>query len=307
MIVCMTTPPFLGLGPALVARLGLVAHIQWTMDVFPDALWADRTPHLVRFVRPVLEWAARRMLRTAALVITLGPSMQARIVRYLGDPRRAVTVPLWSAPAPPVSLEGLRRVRAARSWRDSDVVLLYSGNMGRGHRFDDFLEAARRLGADGPIWAFLGGGPRRHEIERYRADQPDARIEVLEYVAAEDLPASLASADVHLVSMRSGWSGIIMPSKLQAAFAIGRPVLFVGPREDDMAKWIADSGAGWAVAENDVDALLDVVTQACDPAERARRGRAAIAYAQANFEGGRNCERLADLLLGIPIRREVAG
>src|ERR1051325_1578303 len=104
------------------------------------------------------------------------------------------------------------------------MVLLYSGTMGRGHRSTDFLEAARRLAGRGPIWAFAGGGPRRSEVERFAAAHPDARVHVWPYVAREELAATLAAADVHLISVRRGWSGIIVPSKLQAAFALGRPV-----------------------------------------------------------------------------------
>src|SRR6185295_16199872 len=108
----------------------------------------------------------------------------------------------------------------------------------------DFLEAARRLGPEGPIWAFAGGGARRGEVERFRDGHPGLRIEMLPYVESAALASRLSAADVHLVSLRAGWSGIIVPSKLQAAFAAGRPVLFVGPSGTEVATWIAESGGG---------------------------------------------------------------
>ena len=51
-----------------------------------------------------------------------------------------------------------------RAWADKDVVFLYSGNMGLGHRFTEFLTAARQLGPAGPRWVFSGGGKRRSEV-----------------------------------------------------------------------------------------------------------------------------------------------
>ncbi len=93
-------------------------------------------------------------------------------------------------------------------------MLLYSGNMGLGHRLEEFLAAGAEIadpsGADAagrprgdkqrPVWAFAGGGQRRGEVERFVAEHPAARVQLLPYVSQEELPASLAAADVHLVS-----------------------------------------------------------------------------------------------------------
>jgi colanic acid biosynthesis glycosyl transferase WcaI len=174
-------------------------------------------------------------------------------------------------------------------------VLLYSGNMGLGHRLEEFLEGASRP-ADGVVWAFAGGGRRRSEVERFVAAHPEARVQLLPYVKQEDLGASLAAADVHLVSLRTPWQGLIVPSKLQAAFGQGRPVIFVGPRDCEPADWIAASGGGWQVGEGDVEGLLRAVDEARDPAERRRRGEAGRAFARVHFDRATNTARIADLL-----------
>ena len=158
---------------------------------------------------------------------------------------------------------------------------------------------AGRLGAGGPIWAFTGGGRRLDEVKAYAAANPTARVEVLPYVSQAELAVNLAAADVHLVSLRSGWEGLIVPSKLQAAFAARRSVIFVGPRESEPFEWIAASGGGWAVAEGDVDGLLRAVAQAANPDERSRRAEAALRFAQESFDRERNAARIAELLEGV--------
>jgi glycosyltransferase involved in cell wall biosynthesis len=168
--------------------------------------------------------------------------------------------------------------------------------MGLGHRLEEFLEGVRGPQGDRTIWAFAGGGQRRSEVERFAAENPGARVQLLPYVSQEDLAASLAAADVHLVSLRSPWQGLIVPSKLQAAFGLGRPVIFVGPRESEPADWLADSGGGWHVAEGDVDGLRRAVTSASDPAERRRRGEAGHAFARVHFDRSTNTTRIAELL-----------
>ncbi len=119
---------------------------------------------------------------------------------------------------------------------------------------------------------------------------------MLPYLGQEDVAASLAAADVHLVSLRSPWQGLIVPSKLQAAFGVGRPVIFVGPRDCEPADWVAACGGGWIVGEGDVEGLLRAVDEARDPAERRRRGEAGRAYARVHFDRTTNTNRIADLL-----------
>ncbi len=294
LVLSATSPPFLGLAGAIAACWRAVPHAEWIMDVYPDAIqahWArgNRAPS-----RPLLDSLTRFQLRRAEFVLTLGASMAARVSRYLTAGTRIETVPLWSSFRADSS--GSQDLRVSRGWPAGDLVLLYSGNMGRGHRFGEFLEAARRLGPSGPIWAFVGNGPRRPEIERFRHAYPDARVQLLASVAPTEVAASLSSADVHLVSLSSGWQGLIVPSKLQGAFAVGRPVIFIGSAENETAAWIHESGGGWVVAENDVDALLRAVAEAADPSERSRRGRRGQEYARAHFDATRNKARVADLM-----------
>jgi glycosyltransferase involved in cell wall biosynthesis len=290
LVVAMTTPPYLGVVAALAGRLRGIRHAHWIMDVFPDALNASGRVRYRGAASSLLRAVARWQFRHATVVVTPGPFVQARMERHCGPHSRIVHVPLWSDAVAALSTEeDAARIRTARGWRVDDVVLLYSGNMGVGHRFSEFLQAAQRLAPSGPIWAFVGGGYRHAEVAEFRHLHPETRIELMPYVPRESLAASLAAADVHLVSLREGWGGIISPSKLQAAFSVGRPVIFVGPPDNEA------SGGGWSVREGDVDGLINTVRAAADVAERRRRGRAALEYARVHFDRERNRTRIADL------------
>jgi colanic acid biosynthesis glycosyl transferase WcaI len=301
LMVAMTSPPLVGLPVALASRGRGIRYAQWTMDLYPDVLDAHGVLTARSMAASALERIGRLQFHRAALVLTIGPYMGRRVARHLDNGALLETVPLWS------ELGGGRggdvahsveAVRTRRGWNRDDLVLLYSGNMGRGHRFGEFLEAARRLGAGSPVWAFIGDGPQRREVEQFVQQHPSARVQLLPYVPAADLAASHQSADAHLVSLSSAWQGVIVPSKLQAAFSVGRPVIFVGPAQNEIADWIRDSRGGWVVEEGDVDGVIRAIQELRDPGERLRRGEAARAFAQAHFDRRRNCSRIADLLEG---------
>jgi hypothetical protein len=272
-----------------------MAHAHWVMDVYPDALRAlGLLPPAGARMR-ALGALARAQYRGATLVLGLGAVMDRRLAEHTPPTVARAWVPLWGEPLG-VDAPDPDAVRAARGWAADDLVCMYSGNMGLAHRFGEIREAARRLGRGGPIWAFAGGGPRRGEMERFAREEPGARIELLPYVPRGALAASLAAADVHLASLAAGWEGISVPSKIAAIFAVGRPVILVGGRRSEAAEWIAASGGGWVVAEDDVDGLLAAVRESHDPEERARRGERALAYARSHFDRQVNCTRIAELL-----------
>jgi len=304
-VLSLTTPPYIALVGRALARWRRTAQVQWIMDLYPDALLAHgllSEGWLLAALRRLSRW----QLAGADLVLALGPFMEQAVGRYAAAARRLTSVPLWGG-GESVQPEAAGRLRAEGGWGKGDLVLMYSGNMGLGHRFGEFFEAARQLGPEGPVWAFAGSGPRRAEVESFVSARSGARVQLLDYVPRERLPASLASADVHLVSLRRAWQGLIVPSKLQGVFAVGRPVIFVGPESNEIAYWIKESGGGWVVPEDDVAGLIRAVDQARDVAERVRRGQAALAYAREHFDRQKNCEAIARLIESAAQRAARAG
>jgi hypothetical protein len=53
-------------------------------------------------------------------------------------------------------------------------------------------------------------------------------------VPLDQLPSLLAATDVHLITLRPQFSGIVLPSKVYACIESRRPILFVGPENSDV-------------------------------------------------------------------------
>lgn len=299
LILSLTTPPYIGLLGKIAAGKLRCRHAHWIMDVYPDVMHAHKIARHDGLLVRLLRTLTRFQLRGAEAVLTLGPTMAQRVAVYTESPQVISAIPLWSDPHLLQQHDVKRHtLRAARGWASTDVVFLYSGNMGLGHRFAEFLEAARRIGAGGPRWIFSGGGKRRTEIENFARSHPLAAIEFLGYSPQSQLRNHLQAADVHLASLDSAWQGLMVPSKVQGSFASARPVLFVGGRQCETAAWIAESGGGWIVDQDDIDGLLEAIAQAMDPDECQRRGQAAFNFAQKNFNLTDNCAQIAQLLEG---------
>ena len=295
-VVALTTPPLLSLLARALSKLRGADHAHWVMDLYPDVMVAHGmlapAGLATRLLGGLTRWGFGGARCRA--VITLGPDMQERVGRYLRDATPRRWVPLWSTAAgdhehaPPAD-------RMDESDHLRPLRLLYSGNMGLGHRFADFLEAALEAGP-GFEWIFCGGGPRRREIEEFLRTHPQAPVRLADYVPRDALARHLASADIHLASLEPSWDGTMVPSKLQGIFASGRPVLLVGSRTSAMGRWVLESGAGWVVPPGDCSAIRTALKEAADVQIRLAKGRAALMFASTCFDQATNVSAVAATL-----------
>ena len=111
----------------------------------------------------------------------------------------------------------------------------------------------------------------------------DWLLNQLELVQARaELPVALGVGDIHLVTLLPSCASLVFPSKLYGAAAIGRPILYLGPKDAEPARVIRAAGCGLTMAPDDPDAIAAELRQlASDPAWRNELGAAARRLAEA--------------------------
>ena len=80
-------------------------------------------------------------------------------------------------------------------------IVLYSGNQGRMHDIETLLSAANYLKRDDEtLFLFIGDGPLNFKIKEFTKLYDLKNIKSLPYQPFEDLPETLTSADIAVVS-----------------------------------------------------------------------------------------------------------
>jgi hypothetical protein len=161
-LVCLTTPPFIGLLAAHLRKRRGIPYVLWCMDLYPEVLQANGFFRAWNPIKPLLRKLARVERTRASRVVALGPDM-AGLLSASGA-SRIEEIPVWSTlAAPPEAQAAARELRRARGWGDGEIILLYSGNMGRAHRAEEFAALAERLRGRTPRCrvVFAGDGPLR--------------------------------------------------------------------------------------------------------------------------------------------------
>jgi glycosyltransferase involved in cell wall biosynthesis len=273
LVVATTAPPLVASIGALLRAVKGTRFVYWMQDVYPElavefgVIGARSLP-----VRG-FELLARATLRRADAVVVLGSAMGQRVRAKGVEPQRVHILPNWA------DAEGVRPiVPEANVFRrehglEGKTVVLYSGNMGRGHDMRTLLEAARVLrDRSDLVFAFIGDGAKRAEVEAAGRDLPSIRL--FPYQPRERLAESLSAGDLHVVTQDACTLGLIEPSKLYGVLAAGRPVLFIGPAESEAAATVLREGVGSVVANGDiagtVRAIIELSPRSAELGARAR-------------------------------------
>ena len=257
-VVMLTTPPYIGFIGTVLRFLRGCKFVQWVMDLYPDAMVAHGMLSRNGWLTRVLMLLTRVMLRSADAIWALGPCARRKIAPYLRSRQldRVLIVPPWGSP----SLgpwQGNRNDLRAELGCDGRFVAMYSGNMGLGHDFETFLKGAQQL--PDVLFLFVGGGPRAPEVRRSAIQHGLMNLTFRDYVPKERMSESLSTGDVHILSQLPAWQGCIVPSKLAGIFAVGRPAVFVGGEDNEIAHWIREADAGFVVPIGDSTAFVRAV------------------------------------------------
>jgi colanic acid biosynthesis glycosyl transferase WcaI len=248
-VVTMTDPPMLAVVGPMISFFKRNRVVHWAQDLYPEVAEElgvlPRGNALSRMLRDISSLA----LRQGDAVVSIGRCMTARLMARGVVYGKIREIPNWSPPVVPVESEQ-NRFRASLGVGE-DFVVAYSGNMGLAHEFDTILEAAATLHDQRVVFLMVGGGPRRAEVEDEARRRGLGNMRFLSPQPREALAESLSAAEAHLVTMRSNLCGLVVPSKFYGVLAAGRPCLFVGPEESEVARVIRESRAGWVVAPGD--------------------------------------------------------
>src|SRR6185503_9402878 len=160
---------------------------------------------------------------------------------------------------------------------DGKVILLYSGNMGAKQGLERLGPLAESFRDDRRVhFIFCGDVAFRDQLEA--AVLHLSNVSLLPLQPLDRLNELLNSADIHLLPQRASAADLVMPSRLSAMLASGRPVIATAHVGTQIASVV--EGRGLVVPPEDSEALHSAVqTLVADPGLRAQLGIAAREYA----------------------------
>jgi glycosyltransferase involved in cell wall biosynthesis len=274
-VLAMTDPPFEGIVGAFVAWLKRRPYVYNIRDLYPEMAIAGQIVRPARWLQ-IWEKLHRWALAHAARIIVLGEDARERIISKGIDSGRIVVVRDGAQVQAPIRLRDHPVVQEVRGERP--FVVLHAGNLGFYGAWETVVKAAQALNGDGVGFVFVGDGAMRAQIQALAKGCKAVRF--LPFLPADQVPYVLAAADLHLITIRRGLEGVVVPSKLYPILAAGRPVLALAPEESDVARVVRRSGCGVVANPDDPAAMARIVLElAEDPPRVAKMSQCAAEVA----------------------------
>jgi len=260
-IVAKTDPPMISLIGMAAAKQRRAKLVNWVQDVYPEIAIEFGVPFLIAPVRRFLFWLRDMSLKAATTNVVLG-QLPARLVLSRGVPSNGVTIiHNWSDEDEIVPIAHADNTLRQAWGLSNKFVVGYSGNLGRTHEFSTMLSASERFrNDDRVVFLVIGGGHQNdglaHEVKSRGLERSYL---FAPYQDASALKYSLGVPDVHWISLRPRFEGLIVPSKFYGIAAAGRPMISIGSKQGELGRLVEEHQCGFAIEEGDVDSLESAI------------------------------------------------
>ena len=251
-VIPMTDPPMLSLLAVPIARRKGCRVVNWLQDLYPEVAQAVGTPLLTPMMARLIKGLRDRSLRAADCNVVIADAMAERLVTLEVKKERIRVIHNW------VDDQALRHIPTyenplRRAWDlENRFVVGYSGNLGRAHDIETILSAARELADSQFIFLCIGGGARYEALKRAAQERGLTRLfRFMRYQSATDLSYSLSLPDVHWISLKPEFEGLLFPSKLYGIAAVGRPIIAITSKNSELARLVSHYDCGAVIEQGD--------------------------------------------------------
>lgn len=298
-VVLVYSTPATVVLPAWIARwTSGRRYVLLVQDLWPDTVtasgflpaWATRAAEAL--LHPLCDLAYRQ----AEAVAVTAPGMVRRVAERGVTSAEPVLVPNWADENVFAPREPRPEVVAAHEpWRRFTVM--YAGSLGEVQGVDVLVEAARELRhRDDVEIVLVGTGVLEDKLRTRVAELGLTNVRFLGQQPLDRMPDLIARSDAQIVTLRDlPLFRLTLPSKVQAALAMGRPV--IGAVAGDAAQLLEESGGALVVNPGDATALAREIESLADAsperlAEMGRSGRRYYEQRLSEQSGSRAIDRL---------------
>lgn len=276
-VVAMTDPPIVAAVALLTARIRQAPFVYVNQDIFPQVatvLGRLRIP----IMRRLLDFLNKALRRRATRLVVIGRDMLERLLEQGALSDKIRVIPNWADGSLIRPIEGPSAFRRKQRW-DGRFVVMHSGNVGLSQDLETLLEAADLLrDLDDLTIAIVGDGASKAALRERASRVRLQNVTFFPYQPKSALSDTLGAADLHLVSLKRGLAGYIVPSKVYGIMAAGRPFIAAVERGSEVARIAEEFQCAVRIDPGDPVAMAETIrrmrTQPLD--ELGRRGRRAF-------------------------------
>lgn len=245
-VVSKTDPPVISYVAFLVCKFRKAHLINWLQDLFPEVAGKLGLIKENGVLFKIIKYLKDKTLVSARANVVIGTKMRDRL-KCIGVLEKNIEViSNWNINKNINYIKKENNLLINEWGLEGKFVIGYSGNYGRAHEYDvirDLVNECRLK--DRVVFLFIGGGKYYDDLRCYVENENIKNVLFKPYQPLEVLDMSLSVPDLHLVSLRPGLEGLIVPSKFFGLASIGANLLFIGDCDGELGSLIKKFKCGY--------------------------------------------------------------
>ena len=259
-VLILTTPPLISLLGLFLKALRKSKLVCLVEDLYPDTAIALGFIKANNYFVKVINSLSKLVFQKSDLIIAISKNMKSRLINKGVDKNKIVIIDNWADKKQIYPIPMKNNWFLKKHKLEDCFVIEYSGNMGLSHDFDTILQGSKILSKYQDIkFLFIGDGGKKKEILRFKTKNNLNNTFCLPYQDRNILAHSISAGNISLVSLKSELEGCIMPCKIYGIMAAGRPIIFIGDRNSDIANIIKNANCGYQIDDGDVKGFVEKV------------------------------------------------
>jgi len=142
---------------------------------------------------------------------------------------------------------------------EDKLVLQFAGNFGRVQGLEFILEIANELKTAPIHFLFAGSGAMEEKMTKMKQEMNLNNVTILGRYKRSEQQQILNGSDIGIVSLSKNMVGLGVPSKSYNIMAVGRPILYIGEKESEIALMIKEHAIGWILESGNMEKATNIL------------------------------------------------
>lgn len=228
----------------------ILVHDVFPENTIPARIIKTKSSLIYRLMKPIFNWA----YSSADTLVVLGRDMKEIFINKLSHYKKIPNIEIIENWGDIITIKPLleNTDRLNKLHLRNKVVIQYAGNIGRTQGLQEFLVILRGLNNKNIHFDLWGDGAMKNELIKFVSENNmSERISFNGLYSRSEQRDILNSTDISLITLADGMYGLGVPSKAYNILASGKPILFIGHLNSEIALMIREENVGFCFEPND--------------------------------------------------------
>lgn len=235
----VSNPPIAPLLPLFVRN----PYQLLLFDIYPDALTELGYMSQNSLFIKCWEKSNNKVFARAKRIFTITNSMKQVLQKYSGN-KEVEVVPVWTDNNFLKPIDSDENPFIEKHGLYGKFIVLYSGNIGLSGNVEVLIDVANEIKRKDIIFLIIGDGAKKEEVQEKAIQLALNNVKFLPWQPIVELPFSLSSADLAVISIGAQASKLAVPSKLYNFLSVGAPLLCMTSKGSEVESLIERYNCG---------------------------------------------------------------